>query len=47
MFTPEQVLKISQYSDRIIDLVAHANEMTTSDLQGAADAIVMNILAAK
>jgi hypothetical protein len=34
----------NEYTDKIIDLVNHADDMTTSDMQGVAQAIIMNLM---
>jgi len=36
--------KISEFEDKILDIVKHADEFTQSDLQGAVSAQVMNIM---
>jgi hypothetical protein len=37
MLTPKQLL-ISKFEDKLLDIVYHADEFTTSDLQGAIEA---------
>ena len=40
----KEVLRQMKYSDEILDLMAHQDEMTTSDLQGCVDALVNKII---
>jgi hypothetical protein len=40
----EELLLISQYSDKILFLVEHKEEMTNTDIQGAAENIVRMVL---
>lgn len=42
-----EVLLLSTYEDDILDLVQQADKLTTSDLQGAVQAIVRKIYNAK
>ncbi len=42
--TNEELKKVMQYADEILDIVKNANDMTTSDLQGSVDAIVHKII---
>lgn len=39
MLTDERQLEF-EYADKILDLVYHADDFTTSDLQGAVEALV-------
>ena len=34
----------NEYEEKILDLIYHFEDLTTSDLQGAVEAIVMNII---
>jgi hypothetical protein len=47
-FDPDKLLKedkmIMKYSDEVLDLVNHYNELTTSDLQAGVEALVMNLI---
>ena len=38
------VMLISQYEDRILELIENQDKFTRSDLQGAVGAVVINIL---
>ena len=44
MTKEEEVIFINKHQQKILDLIEHADKMTTSDVQGVADAIVMSIL---
>jgi hypothetical protein len=44
MITEQETLFIQKYADRIIEIAQHFNDYTTSDLQGIADAIVLDIV---
>jgi hypothetical protein len=44
-FSPSDLLEISKYSDKILFLIEHKDEMSNTDLQGASEAIVRTILA--
>ena len=37
-------LKTFKYSNKILEIVEHKDEFTTSDFQGAIEAVVMNIV---
>jgi len=44
LLNPKIVKLIRKYSDDILNIVDNQDEFTRSDLQGAIDAIVINIL---
>ena len=44
LLDPKIVKLTSSFSDEILNIIDHSEEFTTSDLQGAIDAIVINIL---
>ena len=37
-------LKVMKYSDKILEIVEHEDDFTTSDFQGAIEAVVMQII---
>lgn len=37
-------LKVMKYSNKILEIVEHKDDFTTSDFQGAIEAVVMNII---
>jgi hypothetical protein len=38
-------IRVSKYSNRILDLIDNSNDYTRSDLQGLVDVVVINIIA--
>ena len=38
-------IRVSKYSNRILDLIDNSDDYTRSDLQGIVDAVVINIIA--
>lgn len=43
MRTKEEILLLSKYESEILDIIYNQEEFTTSDLQGAVQAVVLNI----
>ena len=42
--TIQKLHKQQELSDRILDIIYHIDEFTTSDLQGLIDAVIMDAL---
>lgn len=44
MTLDEEIAIVNKYSDKILELIKHAEEFTTSDVQNGADTIVKLII---
>jgi hypothetical protein len=43
MYTSAEVFQFSQYEDKILELIEHRNNFTSSDFDSALSAIIMTI----